>query len=144
MGTRLETIKGVLKTKLEGISHLRHVYDYDKADPEGYPFGVVVPSNWEGEFGDFSAISKRNLRTWNFNVKVFVERDEASFGPEKAERVATEAVDEILTAFDFDVTLSGTVKQVSVVGGDFDIDIIGNTVKVASLDISCLDLVEAR
>lgn len=141
---RLEVIQNAITTKLEGVSHLRHVYKYNKADAVGYPYATVTPETMTGEFGDFSAISKRNLRTWDFNVKVIVDREEASFGPEKGQRVVIETVDEILTAFDFDVTLSGTVKQVEVVGGDFDFETIGNTVNVANLTVSCLDVVDAR
>ena len=144
MSTRLATIKSAIKTKLEGVSHLRHVYDYANADPGGFPFATIREADWVGEFADFSAISKRNLRTWNFEVRVFVEVDEASFGSEKAQRVSTEATDEILTAFDFDTTLSGTVKQVGVVEGNNDFEIIGNTMQVVNLTISCLDLVDAK
>lgn len=144
MANRIETIKNAIVTKIQGVSHLRHVYTYNKADPEGYPYATVTFSDGDGEFADFSAISKRNLRNQNFSIRVFVERNEASFGPQKAERVSTEALDEILTAFDFDVTLSGTVKQVQPVGWDGSFETIGDTVRVAEITVSCLDLVEAR
>ena len=141
---RLEVIQNAIADKLEGVSHLRHVYKYNKADAAGFPYATVTPAFMTGEFGDYSAVSKRNLRNFEFLIRVVVDRDEASFGPEKGQRVIIESVDEILTAFDFDVTLSGTVKQVEVVGGDFDFETIGNTVNVANLSVNCLDVVDAR
>lgn len=144
MSTRIQTIQDALATKLEGVSHLRHVYKYTKADSAGFPYATVTWGGATGEFADYSAISKRNLRTWTFNVRVVVDRDEASFGPEKAARIMRESLDEIFTAFDFDLTLSGEVKAVQVVSGDRDFEFIGNTVDVANLTVECLDLVEAR
>lgn len=142
--TRIETIKNAIKTKLQGVSHLRHVYTYPKGTPEGYPYATLTYSNGDGEFADYSAVSKRNLRTHNFLIQVFVDKDDNSFGGEKAERVSIEALDEITHAFDMDVTLSGTVLQVTPVSWSGGYDIIGNAVRVADLTISCKDLVDAR
>lgn len=139
---RIETIKSVLVTKLEGMTHLRHVYDYQKAEPTGFPFAIVTLGDFDGDFGDWGT-SNRNIRNWNFIVKIYVDRDEGSFGSEKGERVAVETTDEILIALDTDVTLGGEVKQVKVVSGSFDNETIGNTVRVAELVISCMDLVSA-
>jgi len=141
---RIETIKNALVSKMSGVSHLRHVYSYNTASPEGYPFATIAFDTGTGEFADFSAISKRNLRHDVFSIRVFVERDEASFGPEKAERVSTETLDEILTAFDMDCTLSGTVKAVTPVSWSGDFEIMGNITRVAEVLVDCLDLVDAK
>lgn len=141
--SRLETIKNAIVAKINGVSHLRHVYSYNTAKPEGYPFATVVFESGTGDFADFSASSKRNLRNHVFSVRVFVERDEASFGPDKAERISTESLDEILTAFDMDCTLSGTVKAVKPVSWNGDFETMGNIARVAEIKIDCLDLVDA-
>jgi hypothetical protein len=138
---RVETIKNLIVNKVSGLSHIRNVYNYQNSNPEGFPFAVVVLDTFSGDFADFSAISKRNLRTWDFLVKVYVERDEASFGSQKAERIAVETTDELLKAFDSDLTLGGEVKYVKVVNGIFGNESIGNTVRVCEFTISCVDLV---
>lgn len=140
---RIETIKQIIVNKVNGLSHIRHTYNYENSNPDGFPFATVTLQDFSGSFGDFSAISKRNLRTWNFLIKVYVERDEGNFGSEKAERIAVETADELLIAFDNDLTLGGEVKFVQVVSGSFSNEQIGNTVRVVEFVVSCLDVVNA-
>jgi hypothetical protein len=143
MATKIINIKNAIKTKLDGVSHLKYVYTYANGSPDGFPCATITNSQMQGEFGDFSATSKRNKRTYAFNVSIYVERNEASFGAEKAERVTDEALDEILTAFDMDTTLSGVVKWVQVVEGDLSYEDMGNIVRTANLTISCIDMVDS-
>ena len=140
---RIETIKAVIVSKIQGLSNIRNVYNYENAEPVGFPFATVTLGDFDGSFGDFSAISKRNIRNWNFIVRVYVERDEGGFGSEKAERVAVECADELLIAFDNDMTLGGEVKMVQVVSGSFSNNQIGNTVRIAEFVINCMDVVDA-
>lgn len=75
-------------------------------------------------------------------VRIYQERVQASAGAEKAERLAREMVDEVLTAFDADTTLSGMVKYVRPVRGDLSyIDReIGDT-RVAEFVLECMNVV---
>lgn len=140
---RIETIKNIIKNKVANLSHIRHCYGYENANPDGFPFAIVTLDTFDGRFGDFSALSKRNIRNWNFLVRVFVEKDESSFGSEKAERVAVEVADELLIEFDKDTTLGGEVSMVQVVSGSFSNGQMGNTVRVVDFVISCMDVVNA-
>jgi len=141
MANRIETIKNIIVNKVSNLSHIRNCYNYENSNPEGFPFANVTLDSFDGSFADFSAISKRNLRTWTFIVNVYVERDEGGFGSQKAERVAVETADELLQAFDSDLTLGGEVKYVEVVSGNFTNMSMGNTVRVVSFNIRCVDLV---
>ena len=140
---RIETIKQLIVNKVQGLSHIRHTYNYENSNPQGFPFAVVTLDSFDGQFADFSAISKRNIRNWSFMIRVYVERDETSFGSDKAERVAVETADELLIAFDNDLTLGGEVKMVQVVSGSFTNEQIGNTVRVIEFVVNCMDVVNA-
>lgn len=105
-------------TKLGGVSKLNAVYDYEIDKPENgkYPFATVSAVSFDGQFGD----TIRNIRQYRYAIRVYQERTETGFGNLKTERVVREIADEILTAFDADTTLSGLVKMVRPVSGDFD------------------------
>jgi len=111
-------ISAAIKTKLDSISHLNEVFEFepDKPTDGKYPFATITSNAFDGVFGD----TKRNLRTITYSVKIYQERTEAGFGNEKSERVTREMLDEIVTAFDNDTTLSGLVKWIVPAGGDLD------------------------
>lgn len=138
---RIETIKNLIYNKVNSLTHIRHTYKFENGNPEGFPFATITLESFDGEFGDFSAVSKRLIRNWNFSVKVYVSRDEGSFGSEKAERVAIETADEFIQAFDNDLTLGGEVKFVRVVNGTFTNLEMGNIVRVIEFIITCVDVV---
>jgi len=143
MSNRIETIKNVIKNKVAQITHIRNVYGFDKAYTEGYPYAIVIPESFDGSFGDFSAISKRNIRNFNFIIRVYVERDEDGFGAEKAQRVIEETIDEIINTFDNYTTLGGEVLQVQVISGSFNTLNMGNTIISADVLLNCKDIVNA-
>lgn len=118
MATDIQNISSAIATKLAGISGLHVIYEYEIDKPEDgkYPFATVTPRAFEGRFGD----TIRNIRTYTLAVRVYQERTESGVGNEKAERLAREMVDEILTAFDADTTLSGIAKMVKPVSGNLD------------------------
>lgn len=116
MSTKFVDVSNAIKNKLQGISHLNEVLEYepDKPTDGKYPFATVTPVTFAAEFGD----TRRNLRAIIYSVKVYQERTQIGFGNEKAERVMREMIDEIVTAFDDDTTLSGTVKFIRPAAGD--------------------------
>lgn len=140
MANQIVAISSAIATKMRGVSGLRAVYEYepDKPTNGGYPFATVTPQAFSGEFGD----TIRNLRTYALSVKIYQERTEAAFGNEKAERLMREMIDEVLTAFDMDTTLSGMVKYVKPVHGDLSyIDReIGDT-RVGEFIFDCVNVV---
>jgi len=108
--SNIKTIWQVIKSKADCLQHTHGVFDYDTGRPTGYPFATVTPSDGESEFGDSVGSGRgRNIQTLRFSIKIWQEREDSAFGPEKAQRVAIETLDEVLTAFHADTTLSGTV-----------------------------------
>jgi hypothetical protein len=118
MSTQVQTIKTVLQTKLQGVTNLQDVYKYEIATPtEGrYPFATVIAKDGEGEFGD----TIRNIRKYRFQVNIYQERTDAARGNQDAEVILDGIIDEVLTAFDNDTTLSGTVKYVKPLSWNTD------------------------
>lgn len=135
--TDVNSISTAIVTKLGGVGGLQDVYNYvpDKPSNGRYPFATVTLSNWEGRFGD----TIRNIRTYNFQVQVWSERTEAAFGNSKTETIMRSMIDEILTAFDADTTLSGVVKFVRPVKGNADYEPreVGDT-RVAEFVLECV------
>lgn len=118
MSTFFTDICSAIITKINGVGTLNTVYNYeiDKPTDGKYPFATVTPTRFDGEFGD----TIRNIRKYEFAIRVYQERVEAGFGNEKTERVIRTIADEILTAFDADTTLSGMVKMIKPLSGSFD------------------------
>ena len=114
----VQNISAAIANKITGVSGLYAVYEYEIDKPVNgkYPFATVTPKSFNGEFGD----TIRNIRHYQFNVRIYQERTAIGFGNEKAERLMREIVDEIMTAFDADTTLSGMVKFVKPIEGDLD------------------------
>lgn len=138
--TDLTDIAAAIVTKLGTISSLNGVYAYeiDKPTNGGYPFATVTQSEFTGKFGD----TQRNVRHYNFIVRVYQERTQAAFGNEKGERLIRSIIDEIITAFDNDTRLGGTVKWIEPASGNFDyIDReIGDT-RVCEIVLECVTVV---
>jgi hypothetical protein len=113
-------ISGYIAAKVVGVSGVKAVYEYkpDKPTDGGYPYAVVTPAEFQGQFGD----TIRNLRTHTFVLSVYQERTEAGFGNQKAERLIREMSDEIITAFDQDTTFSGMIKYMKPLHGNLRYD----------------------
>jgi len=138
--TDVQNISVAVANKLRGVSGLHAVYEYEVGKPEDgkYPFATVTPTGFEGRFGD----TIRNERRYEITVRIYQERTSTGFGNEKTERLAREMVDEILTAFDMDTTLSGTVKFVVPVRGDLSYveREMGDT-RLAEFVLECMNVV---
>jgi len=98
-----------IATVLSQVSALKHVYEYEITQPDGYPCATVTPAEIvDNAFLD----SGRNRRSYVFSIKVMQERTRVSGStkPERdAERLLRELVDEIIQKFDDPAnnTLSG-------------------------------------
>ena len=120
MATDVRDIQTIIVTKLNGVSGLNGVYAYraDRPTNGQYPYAVVTAKRGTGEFGD----TIRNIRHNLYEIKVYQERTQAGFGNQKAERIIDEIIDDVLTAFDADTTLSGSAKMVKPLDWDKDYD----------------------
>ena len=78
-------------------------------------------------------------------MRVYQERVEVAFGNQKAERLMREMVDEILTAFDMDTTLSGMMKYVRPVHGNLTYEEREyGDVRVAEFILECVNVVDSK
>jgi len=110
MRSKIIEIKDAIKNKLDDMSTLFVVRDYETGKIDGYPFATVTHQNGESEFGDSAgSLSGRNIMSLDYIVNIYQERNEDLFGAEKAEDVSLSVLDELLVAFHNDITLSGTV-----------------------------------
>lgn len=108
--TIFNAIVTLLKTlsSLKGTDGTVRVYEYATAQPDGYPAISVSSTKLESEIAD----SQRDLRRYIFLIRLIQEKMPEHFGPKKAERVARQREDEILSAFDNnnDLDVSGVIR----------------------------------
>lgn len=136
----LTDISAKIAQKLNETQSIKAVYEYETGNPDGkYPMATVTAQGFDGEF----ASTAHNRRAFQFSIKVYQERQETSFGVAKAERVMREAVDEIITAFDMDTTLSGTVTYCAPVGADFSHEDREHDVRLANITLEAVTVVTA-
>jgi hypothetical protein len=106
----IKTVRDTIKNKVSQLGTLSYVYDYDTALVEGTPFATITPQRGTSDWGDSAGSeSGRNIQTMEFVVRVFQAREQSDFDSQKAENISLNVLDELLTAFHNDITLSGTV-----------------------------------
>jgi len=141
----IHSIWVALANKLQSVQGLHSFFDYAKGEPDGYPFATLTIAEGESEFGDSAGNqSARNLQKQNFIVRVYQERDDDLFGPQKAERVSIEVLDEILTALYMDTTLSGTVKYQRPTEWSAGYDVQDKVVRTLEINIETLSIVNSK
>lgn len=139
------TVRTAIKNKLDDLGTLQGTFDYETGQPTGYPFATVTPDSGITEFGDSAGSgSARNIQTTDFKVRIYQEREKGLFGPEKAERVSVEVLDELLTAFQMDTTLSGTVKWQRPTNWNAGYDIRENVVRLLEVTIQAVEVVDSK
>ena len=104
MATNVIDIRDSIKSKLDGVSSLRFVYDYRKSNYDGFPCAVISFQGFESDHAD----NARDLRRYVYTIQVVQERDPDNFGASKAERVLQEAIDDIMTTIDADSDFSNS------------------------------------
>jgi len=113
----VSTIRTKLLAKLNETRNLKAAYDWETSNPQGnYPFATLTMRSGSGEF----ASTMHNTRVRGFRVRVYQERSKIGQGPEVAEDISVDVLDEIELALDRDTTLSGTCKYVTPVSWNSD------------------------
>jgi len=139
------TIRAAVKAKVDELGSLHGSFDYETGKPTGFPFGTVTPDSGSTEFGDSAGSgSARNIQTSNFKVRIYQERESDLFGPEKAERVSLGVLDELLTAFQMDTTLSGTVLWQRPTEWNAGYDIRDKIVRLLEVTIQAVEDVNSK
>ena len=83
-------------TSLKGSDGTIRIYKYPKSDPDGYPAVLIGSMGMESRITD----THTDLRDYIFSVRLVQEKISDNFGAEKAERVAMQREDDILTELD--------------------------------------------
>jgi hypothetical protein len=131
-------IRAKLKSKLALMSSLQGVYDYEPTLLSGYPTATILLSNGTGEFAD----NRRNKRVHYYTIKVWTDIDPNTglVDSEEAERISLQCLDEITTAFDADLTLSGTVNYCRPIDYDATFEIRQNAARVLKLTLETVEI----
>jgi hypothetical protein len=136
----LQSVKTAVQNKLEDISRLHVVYGYETAQETGHPYATVTKARFESEFGD----NQRNINSWFFSIKLYTERSEDGFGIATAERISDELVNEVISAFHMDTTLSGTCKYVEPIDGDFSYVEGPESVRFADITLKAVEVFDTK
>ena len=107
-------IYDLLKTLdcLKGSDGTIRIYKYPVVQPDGYPAVSISSTGLESVILD----NQRDLRKYRYMVRLIQEKMATDFGPEKAERVAREREDEILSLFDShnDLGVAGVLRTTPI------------------------------
>lgn len=104
-------IKNTIKTILSGITGIKIVHSYEKADLQGFPAVVILGFSVNDTLED----TAHNTREYTFKVRVFQELATTDEG--KGEEIMDNLVDKIMDAFATDFTLSGNADGCWVTSG---------------------------
>lgn len=134
-----------IENKVNGASSLIGTYNYEQGQADSYPYATVTLLEGKARIGDSAGSqSGRNIEENSFVVRVYQEREPALFGAEKAERIAMKILDELLTAFHQDTTLSGTVKWCMPSSWSLGYDVIDKAVRTLELTIETTSVVDSK
>lgn len=140
-----DNLRGILKTKLEGIMDsgapaktiLHEVHDYTEGQFGGYPSANIRLSAGEGDFAD----TARNQRDFVFNVDLYQEVEEGGKTKEEATDAMVLSIDKIMEAFDTDVRLGGQCAFTRVIPVMLDTSVKSGVFLFATFEIHIVDLV---
>ncbi len=137
----VQNLRTKILQKLNQMSTLKAAYDWETSNPNGnYPFATLTLDKGTSEFRS----NYHNLRTHTFRVRIYQERSKIGQGPETAEDIVNNIIDEVYTAFDMDTTLSGTCKYVMPVGYDASYLDREHDCRLLQINIDAIELTSSR
>ncbi len=132
------TISAAIVARLQTVAKLHgRIYDYEPAELVGFPTAVVVGSGHQEIIAD----NGRDLRVYEYDIRVYAERNKAGWGTEKGERIRRELEDAIFTVFDNYQDLGGTVLWARIRSGGWGMS-ANNELAYFTLIISAYKSVE--
>ena len=132
----IQTISDKLKTMLETLKGtnkpLVNVYDYHTLENTGYPYVSFEAVELTGEIRD----TCNNERNIIFDLYIFQEI--GTNGRQVATQIIYKAMDDIISLFDTDYTLGGTIELITPIGGNIVPFNIGNgSAIVGTIRLNC-------
>lgn len=145
MADTIKNLRAYIDTRLKTLNNVdpEDVYDYEPNEIEGYP---AVISNYDGMPEGEIITTDDNTRVIAFKIRIeqIVESDRGSgHNKESGEDVFINLLDEIITLFDLDVTLGGNCIKNSAVTGDAGFGQSPDNIRVGTINLNCLTLVQA-
>ena len=128
-----------IQSVLSGITSIHEVHDFDKGKFDGYPAVVVFPSENASEF----ATTSQNLREYVFTIRFHQPMEKIGTNYHKdADRILRELLDEAITAFDTNFSLSGVVNWCKATPSSWGYqERDTGVVRIAEIKLSCMKLV---
>lgn len=112
----IQTVSDKIKTMLENLKGtnkpLVNVYDYHTLENTGYPYVSFEVVELTGEIRD----TCNNERHLIFDLYIFQEI--GTSGRQVATQIIYKAMDDIISLFDTDYTLGGTIELITPIGGN--------------------------
>ena len=106
MGSDRQDISAAIVTQLKTVSALHNrVYAYEPGELTAFPTVSVVGAGFTDRITDTAG----DLRFYEYDVIVYLQRGRQGFGSEGGERVRRELEDDVMAALDAKQTLDGTV-----------------------------------
>lgn len=135
------TVKQKLLEGLQAMESLKAAYGWETSNPAGnYPFATLTIRQGEGEFRS----TAHNLRTRGFTIRVYQEQSKEGQGPQQAETIATNVIDELERHLDMNTTLSGACKYATPISWRaLYVDRETDT-RVLEIEVDALEIVASR
>ncbi|MCG3203923.1 MAG: hypothetical protein KCHDKBKB_00600 [Elusimicrobia bacterium] len=109
----VNTVRTKLLTALNDMQSIKAAFDWETSNPDGkYPFATLTLREGDAIFQS----TAHNLRKEGFRIRIYQERSKMGQGPESAEDISANVIDELQAHLDRNTTLSGTVKYVRPIG----------------------------
>lgn len=135
--TSATDIKNAIVGKFELMDSVKSVFSYATSDFNGnYPSVNIIITDGSGEI----SANVRNLMSYRYRADVFVQMGDVGFSPEEAEALTIGLLDEAVTAFNMDTTLSGLVNYCMPVSWNTSWEDRENDIRVLSIDIEARKL----
>lgn len=125
---------------VSALSTLKVAYDYESSNTSGYyPYATLTLKQGSGRFES----SSHNTRTTVFSIRVYQEQTKSGQGPQMAEQIAVDVLDELTTHFDMVPTLSGVVKWVRPVSWSATYTDRERDTRVLEVEVEAVDVVNS-
>ena len=132
------SIKTAIINKLDDMGSLKAVFAYETGNPNGkYPFATVTIKDGDGIY----RTNRHNERRYGYWIRIYQEQNKVGQGMSAAEDISIDVIDELMTAFDMDTTLSGICKFVEVVS--FKADYVNRELdsRILEIEVNAHDIV---
>lgn len=134
----LKSVKQALLDKFQGLSTIAIVSGYDTQVWHKYPAAALRAIAGNADFETTHHHRRRRI----FNLRVYVDR--SVWNEKEAEELSLDILDEIETALDRDVTLSGLCAFVAPTSWSTDFEIREFDVKVLTCNIEATEIIVTR